>query len=39
MGVGGVLLAGLFQTDLGILVINLVDEEAASVLQINVTTE
>jgi hypothetical protein len=32
MGVGGVFLAGLLQTDLGILVINLVDEEAASVL-------
>ncbi len=32
MGVGGVLLAGLLQADLGILVIDLVDEEAASVL-------
>ena len=32
MGVGGVFLAGLLQTDLGVLVVNLVDKKAASVL-------
>jgi len=33
LGVSGFFLASLFQADLGILVVNLVDEEAASVLQ------
>ena len=33
LGVSGFSLASLFQADLGILVVNLVDEEAASVLQ------
>ena len=32
MGVGGVFLAGLLQADLGVLVVNLVDKKAASVL-------